>query len=382
MTRVMLNGINVLGAGGQAVVGSVVPCIAGVAPDITFDLVLPADQGYEYWHSTQNLNIHLMKRPANRFLGRFADIYLDISRWSREFNSDMCFTLGDLGPIHLKIPQIVLLHQSLLVYRNSDFEQLWTTTERWKFRYTRWHFGRMAPHCAAITVQTPVMAKRLHQTYNIPMDKIHVVSSALPAHLRTATGEIQPNAQMMAVNKPYRLLFLAAGYEHKNHCILPALAETLRQRGLANKVHVFVTLDPTVRSYERDLLARLKPYADCVTNLGRLPSDQVSAAYRAASALFMPTLVESFGLIYLEAMAHGCPILTSNRDFARWMCGDLAFYFEPTSPVSIADAVERFVTEGAPAQYAELAARRLADFPTSWEPVARHYVEILRQCVA
>jgi len=378
--RVLLNGINALGAGGRTVISSVVPCVANAAPDITFDLVLPADQGYEYWHSTQNLNIHLMKRPANRFLGRFADIYLDISRWSREFNSDMCFTLGDLGPIHLKIPHIVFLHQPLLVYRNSDFERLWAPTERWKFRYTRWHFERMAPHCAALTVQTPVMAKRLHQTYNIPMDKIHVVSSALPAHLQQASGGIYPNIQMMATDKPCRLLFLAAGYEHKNHYILPALVEILRQRKLADKVQIFVTLDATVRSYERDLLALLEPYSDCVTNLGRLAPDQVKGAYKAANALFIPTLVESFGLIYLEAMACNCPILTSDRDFARWMCDDLARYFDPLDPASIAQAIERFIANGPPEAYRERAIQRLERFPSSWDAVAREYVEILRQC--
>lgn len=365
-------------------VTNIVTSMAKAAPAITFDLTLPAGQGYDQWCSSDNLVMHMIPYPSNRLFGRLVDIHWRVAQWCREFESDICFTLGDIGPIRLPIPHVVLLQQAMITYRDPVFEKFWTSVERWKFRYTRWHFGRMAPHCAAITVQTPVMAERVQQSYNIPMDKIRVVSSALPAHLQQAltSSEIHPNTQIMAVNKPCRLLFLAAGYEHKNHCLLPALAETLRQRGLADKVHLFVTLDPTARSYERDLLTHLEPYADCVTNLGRLPPDQVAGAYQAASALFMPTLVESFGLIYLEAMAYGCPILTSDRDFARWMCGDLARYFEPTSVASMADAVERFVTEGPPSQDTESAAQRLADFPTSWEPVARQYVEILRQCVA
>ena len=380
--RVLLNGINAISAGGRAVISNVVTCIADVAPDVTFDLVLPAGQGYDHWRSARNLNVHLMRRPANRILGRLADIYLNIARWCREFQPDICFTLGDVGPVRLRIPHVVLLQQALIVYRDESFERLWTPSERWKFRYTRWHFGRMAPYCAAITVQSPVMAERVHQMYHVSMDKLWVVSSALPAHLPTISDSIQPNARMMAVNKPYRLLFLAAGYEHKNHVILPALVQELHRRRLAEVIQIFVTLDPATRRYERDLLARLAPYADCVTNLGRLAPDQVPGAYAAASALFMPTLVESFGLIYLEALAHGCPILTSDRDFARWMCSNLALYFDPTDPVSIADTVERFINEGAPAQYTERATQRLADFPASWEPVARQYVEILRRCVA
>ena len=380
--RVLLNGINALSAGGRAVVSNVVACMPDVAPDITFDLVLPAGQGYDHWQSARNLNVHLMRRPANRILGRLADIYLDVARWCRQFQSDICFTLGDIGPVRLDVPHVVILQQAMIVYRDETFERLWTPGERWKFRYTRWHFGRMAPHCAAITVQTPVMAERVHQVYNVPMDRLWVVSSTLPPQGQTTTTLIQPNVRMMAVNKPYRLLFLAAGYEHKNHVILPALVQELRRRGLADVIQIFVTLNPATRPYERNLLARLAPCADWVTNLGRLAPDQVPGAYAAASALFLPTLVESFGLIYLEAMAHGCPILTSDRDFARWMCGDLALYFDPTDPVSVADTVERFVNEGAPVQYTERATQRLKDFPASWEPVARQYVEILRRCAA
>lgn len=377
--RVLLNGINALSAGGRAVVSSVVPCIVKIAPEITFDLVLPAGQGYDDWHSTDNLNVHLIQCPTNRVLGRLGDLYLHVARWCRKYQADICFTLVDIGPIRLKIPHVVLLQQALIVYREWVFEQLWTAGERWKFRYTRWHFGRMAPHCAAITVQSPVMAARVQELYHVPRDKLWVVPSALPTQTRPVIASPGPHPQMMAVNKPCRLLFLATGYEHKNHIILPELGRELRHRKLVNMVHLFVTLDPNRRAYERDLLTSLATETDWVTNLGRLSAAMVPEAYVAANALFMPTLVESFGLIYLEAMAYDCPILTSDRDFARWLCGDLALYFEPTDPVSVADTIEWFAHAGVPDQYPEQARQRLAEFPASWEPVARQYLEMLRR---
>ena len=119
---------------------------------------------------------------------------------------------------------------------------------------------------------------------------------------------------------------------------------------------------------------------DSITSMARMVSDQVPGAYAAASTLFMPTLVKSFGLTYLEAMAYGCPILTSDRDFAHWICGDLALYFDPMDPMSIADAVDQFVSQVVPTQYAERATQRLADFPASWEQIARQYIDILRIC--
>ena len=307
------------------------------------------------------------------------DINFNISKWQREFKSDMCFTLGDIGPVSLDVPHIVLLQQAMIVYRDLAFERLWTISERLKFLYTRWHFGKMAASCSAITVQSPVMAKHLHHTYQVPLDNIWIIPSVVPQLLQSDNTPILPEPRMIAVNKPYRLLFLAAGYEHKNHIILPALVQELRSRGLNDQVQIFITIDPDASSYEYDLLSCLSPYTDCVTNLGRVEPNQVPACYVAASALFMPTLVESFGLIYLEAMSHGCPILTSDRDFSRWICGDIAYYFDPLDPVFIADTLEKFIKEGQDKEYKRISSQKLKDFPSSWKTVARQYVDMLRQ---
>jgi len=50
------------------------------------------------------------------------------------------------------------------------------------------------------------------------------------------------------------LLFLAAGYEHKNHVILPSLVRELRRRGLANIIQIFVTLDASKSPYEQNMI--------------------------------------------------------------------------------------------------------------------------------
>ncbi|MFQ5806590.1 MAG: glycosyltransferase, partial [Phycisphaerae bacterium] len=58
-----------------------------------------------------------------------------------------------------------------------------------------------------------------------------------------------------------------------------------------------------------------------------------------SQALILPTLLESFSSTYLEAMQFRCPILTSDLDFARDICGSAAHYFAPFDPASIRDAI-------------------------------------------
>ena len=98
-----------------------------------------------------------------------------------------------------------------------------------------------------------------------------------------------------------------------------------------------------------------------------------------SSALFIPTLVESFGLIYIEAMKYNCPILTSDRDFAHWICKDLAMYFDPLNEMSIVDIFEKFVNGSHFLDFEKKVTDRLKLLPESWEEVSLEYIEIFKK---
>jgi glycosyltransferase involved in cell wall biosynthesis len=57
--------------------------------------------------------------------------------------------------------------------------------------------------------------------------------------------------------------------------------------------------------------------------------------------LLMPTLLESYGNPYAEAMYHNKTIITSDLDFAKDVCGDAAFYFDPLDENSILATIKQ-----------------------------------------
>ena len=377
--RILLNAANAVSAGGSVVVAGILESLPRIAPDDFFVAYVPSGVDFESTPHRENLQLEFV-RPSipGRAFERCMQIYWRVAKWCRVHHIDVCFTLGDIGPAQLPIPHVVLLQQAWIVYRNSDVERRWSMLERLKFQYSRWHFGRMAPRCDRILVQTPVVEKHLLETYPACSGKTETVMPALPGHLSSVSpSDTSPHSTMRRTDCHVRLLYLAAGYEHKNHTILPALIEALVQRGLANTVHFFVTLGSATRSYERDVLESLAAYPGQITNLGQLHGTEVASALSAADALFLPTFLETVGLVYLEAMAYGCPILTSDMDFARWMCGDTALYFDPSSADSIADIVSEFALTGMGENYSEIANRGLARFPQSWTQVSSEYASVL-----
>lgn len=69
------------------------------------------------------------------------------------------------------------------------------------------------------------------------------------------------------------------------------------------------------------------------------------ALYRGALALVHPSLKEGWGLPVGEALASGCPVLTSACSSMPEVAGDAAVYVEPTDVASIARGMRSLVDE-------------------------------------
>jgi glycosyltransferase involved in cell wall biosynthesis len=63
--------------------------------------------------------------------------------------------------------------------------------------------------------------------------------------------------------------------------------------------------------------------------------------YSSSRALVYPSLYEGFGLPPLEAMALGCPVITSNVSSMPEICGDAVFYFDPSDVQALRNLLEK-----------------------------------------
>ncbi len=87
---------------------------------------------------------------------------------------------------------------------------------------------------------------------------------------------------------------------------------------------------------------------DRVVFTGRIPEESKADHYRLAHAFVMPGWGEGFGIVYLEALACGIPVLASAVDGSREAVrkGELGVLVDPRAPGTVADGIRRTLACG------------------------------------
>lgn len=91
--------------------------------------------------------------------------------------------------------------------------------------------------------------------------------------------------------------------------------------------------------------AAASPYAKDIRFLGFVSDAELPNLYRAAGAFVYPSLFEGFGMPPVEAMACGCPVISSNAGSLKEVVADAALIIDPESVASLQQALTQVAAD-------------------------------------
>jgi len=117
---------------------------------------------------------------------------------------------------------------------------------------------------------------------------------------------------------------------------------------------------------------------------GFLQGEELAAAFASADAFFLPSQTETLGLVLMEAMAAGCPVVTPRAGGTADIVQDgvTGHLYDPARPGAVVEAVARLLFEGEHRERLSRQARADAE-QWGWGAATRqlegYYRELLRR---
>ncbi len=202
------------------------------------------------------------------------------------------------------------------------------------------------------------------------------------AHCGVDTGVFRqrPAKEIAAFRKTHGLtrpyfLFVGSRVQTKSYKNSDLYFNALREMAQVDFDVLCVGGEETI---EPSVLDNLPPGAQALRV--QLSDHDLSLAYGGAIALVYPSLYEGFGMPVIEAMASGCPVITTHHGSLAEAAGDAAHLIEGHSVSEMADALNHLRDKGVQDDLRARGLTHAAQF--SWEPMAERMDGLFQQVIA
>jgi glycosyltransferase involved in cell wall biosynthesis len=239
---------------------------------------------------------------------------------------------------------------------------------------------RYASKAAAIIAVSEVTRQHVMEYLPVGPDRVITVYSGVDDVFRVLPDEQRLAEVRAKYALPERfLLYAGAIYPPKNFTrLIRAYASVGPARGLplvvAGGENRFLS-DRELR--EPEALG----IAEWVRWSGWIDQQELAAFYALAEALLLPSLFESCGLPVLEAMAAGCPVVTTDRYGTKELAEGAAILVDPESVESIAGGIQR-VLDDTPLRAELRAAGKIRSAGFQWRRCAAESLGVLERVAA
>lgn len=194
---------------------------------------------------------------------------------------------------------------------------------------------------ALIPVSTNT-AQDVERFFGVPVEQQHVILNGID-HQRFQPGNAT-TAQALAMqrwrlDKPFFLYVSRIEHPAKNHTRLIEAFNYFKQ-ATGSPWQLVLARSDWHGAEHVHAAAKSSPHAQDIRFLGFVEDAALPDLYRAASAMVYPSLFEGFGLPPVEAMASGCPVISSTRGALEEVVDHAAEIVNPVDVLDITHALQ------------------------------------------
>jgi glycosyltransferase involved in cell wall biosynthesis len=232
------------------------------------------------------------------------------------------FAPANLVPYRWRGPVVLVVHDTFCEHADARIPLV----NRWRFSG---RYRRAAQRADLILTPSAATAQDVRQFFGIPAQRIRVVRPGLAPI--DSKGESFASATADTPPIPERFVLYVGKIAARRS--FPAVLEAVERIGAVEPLKL-VRVGPPLPSPIR---------SSSLIDLGHVSDDVLNCLYRRAVALVWPSAREGFGLPVLEAMAFGCPVVTTPKNALFELADGACLPLTDVSPETIAAAILRLM---------------------------------------
>lgn len=282
-------------------------------------LCTPRAKRWFTFPETPKLCIYEQFLAEESYLYRMNWFQFILGRRCSQVGADVLLCMSGAGRARLDSRHVTFIQQSLPFA--AEFIQMASPTERTRMLILKRLMLSSCRSAKRVIVQTPTMKSLVTEQFMLPAERVSIVIPPAPP----LPGPESSKARVLGEEGELKLLYVGNDCTFKNVRVAVMGLDLLR-RTVPNAVLCL--------TWPTDHAVTKKTAIVC---LGHLSRSLLANAYREATLLVMPSLVETVGLPMIEAMNVGLPVLAADRPYAHDIAENAAFFFDPLSPRDFAE---------------------------------------------
>lgn len=248
--------------------------------------------------------------------------------------------------------------------------------------YGRVVVKRLAQRQDGIVSISTNTARDIRSFFDIPLEQQNVILNGLD-HARFNPGDVVAARETAKarwnLDQPFFLYVSRLEHPAKNHVRLIEAFNAFKKETGSPWVLALGGSDWHGAEVIHQAAAE-SPYAADIRFLGFVADEALPDLYRAAGAFVYPSMFEGFGLPPVEAMACGCPVISSIRGSLREVVGRSALHINPENVAEITAALTTLSTDETKRQsLIEAGFRNAQRF--NWDANARMVMNVYQNAV-